>query len=222
MLLELRSLIDNSNNGGIVVDLDGRIVFENSCANVLGVQDEEQQTPSLVAAVCPPPRFATSQIRIRKLIALIPMVTGSLSFFGSSYIVYSLVALKLGRTKKLKTTFNRLLLALSISDMISSFATCLSHWVFPKEEFPGIDPEWHEFTFPYASGTNNTCSFQVRQISQIVVLVLLLPSARCSFANKTGRIHWCGTTTERRRGFSSSLDSTEASFLRHAYQYNMF
>ena len=168
----------DSNIGGIVIHLDGRVVSENADTNLHNDRNADHAS-SPKALIVPPPRFTTSQIRIRKLIALIPMVTGLLSFLGSSYIVYSLVATKVGRAKKLQTTFNRLLLALSISDMISSFATCLSQWVFPKEAFPGIDPEWHGFTFPYASGTNGSCSFQVRPSSLVALqremLVKMMP-----------------------------------------------
>ena len=163
--LELISLINDSEtneNSGIVVQLDGRIKDprDDSEGDISSSSSSWQQDESRLL----PPRFSPAQIRFRKLLALVPMASGILSFLGSSYIVYSLVATKVGRKKKLRTTFHRLLLGLSVSDMISSFGTSLSQWVFPQQEFPGIDPVWHSYTYPYASGTNNTCSLQVSSL----------------------------------------------------------
>ena len=110
------------------------------------------------------PRFDQVYVRSRKLTKLLPQITGLLSFVGSCYIVYSIVGTRRGRIIKLKSTFNRLLVGLSVCDIISSFAITMSHWAFPSEEWdPNLDPEWYDASFPGASGSKATCSMQVRR-----------------------------------------------------------
>ena len=132
---------------GIIVQLDGKLPDNKKMAH--------RQ------------RFHSGLIRLHKVTAIIPKIAGLLSMLGSSYIIYSIVGTRRGRVHKFKSTFNRLLVALSVFDLISSFANFLSHWMFPVDEFPGIDPEWHDVTFPYASGNDTTCSMQVRKTRRI-------------------------------------------------------
>jgi hypothetical protein len=56
---------------------------------------------------------------------------------------------------------DRLLLALSIADVISSTAYILSHWMFPSEPVTGVDLGWYDVTFPHSTGTQATCVLQV-------------------------------------------------------------
>ena len=65
---------------------------------------------------------------------------------------------------KMKTTFNRLLLALSVSDIVVSAAWFFSTWALPKKAPPGIDQEYYEYEFPYTAGSIGTCSAQVRTL----------------------------------------------------------
>jgi hypothetical protein len=59
---------------------------------------------------------------------------------------------------------DRLLLALSIADVISSTAYIFSHWMLPSEpSVPGVDLGWYDVMFPHSTGTQATCVLQVRQ-----------------------------------------------------------
>jgi hypothetical protein len=56
---------------------------------------------------------------------------------------------------------DRLLLALSIADVISSTAYIFSHWMFPSEPITGVDLGWYDVAFPHSTGTQATCVLQV-------------------------------------------------------------
>jgi hypothetical protein len=58
---------------------------------------------------------------------------------------------------------DRLLLALSIADVISSTAYIFSHWMFPSEPIAGVDLGWYDVVFPHSTGTQATCVLQVSQ-----------------------------------------------------------
>ena len=70
---------------------------------------------------------------VRKLTAIIPKFFCVASFFGSAYIVWELYK---HRNQKLRLAFNRLLLVLSIFDMISSFAFFFGDWAIPETAPP--------------------------------------------------------------------------------------
>lgn len=108
--------------------------------------------------------------------ALIYKCVGFLSLVGSAYVAYTILRPS-KRRKNLKTTYNRLLLALSVSDMISSFALFLSTWPIPKDPTAAGYDEFIDYTgevtgevsnhsspwnilFPFASGTIASCNFQ--------------------------------------------------------------
>ena len=142
MILDNTDSFNTTGVGGIIVQLDGRLPDEHMSRE----------------------RFSLSFIRIKKATAIAPKTTGLLSMIGSTFIVYSLIGTRLDRKFRLRSTFNRLLLALSICDIMSSFANFLSHWAFPTTPHAGIDPIWHDMTFPYAAGNDSSCTFQVRDM----------------------------------------------------------
>jgi hypothetical protein len=63
-------------------------------------------------------------------IAIIPHFTAALSFFGSLYIVIDILR---DKNKLQKMTYHRLMLGMSISDLLASFFLFLSTWPVPKE-----------------------------------------------------------------------------------------
>ena len=134
------------NDGGIIITLDGSGIFDDGGDNL------------------PPPRFSKFFLLDSTMVTVLPKITGILSMIGSSCIVYSILGTRRGRNHKLKTSFHRLLLALSLCDIISSFAYFLSFWPAPTQVPPGIDPEWYDATFPGASGNKITCNIQVRSV----------------------------------------------------------
>jgi hypothetical protein len=105
------------------------------------------------------PRFDPSFVASRKAVALIPKFTGLLSLLGSSYIVFDIVVRNRGN-KLFQTAFHRLLIGLSVADILSSLGYCLSHWMFPSQVPLGTDPEGYQVFFPYATGNQATCATQ--------------------------------------------------------------
>jgi hypothetical protein len=65
---------------------------------------------------------------------LLPRITGSLSFLGSSYIIYDVV-----KNKKLAKVHHRILFGMSLSDLVASFCTVLGRVPATRgdEVFPG-------------------------------------------------------------------------------------
>jgi hypothetical protein len=100
-------------------------------------------------------------------VALIPKFTGLLSLLGSSYIIFDIVVRNRGN-KLFQTAFHRLLIGLSVADILSSLGYCLSHWMFPSQVPLGTDPEGYQVFFPYATGNQATCVTQgfIMQIGQ--------------------------------------------------------
>ena len=120
-------------------------------------------------------------IRVRQLTMIIPRVFAMLSMLSSLYIVVSLIGTKQSREKTKTFWFFRMLLGLSSFDVVSSFGYFLMDWPIPSE-FPslvginyqfadlmGEDWMWfhscyylyfHEYWYPYASGTIATCTIQ--------------------------------------------------------------
>ncbi len=65
----------------------------------------------------------------QKALAIIPHITGALSFFGSCNILYDV--LLRDRKRKLTRPYYRILVFLSVYDAISSFSLGLSTWPIP-------------------------------------------------------------------------------------------
>lgn len=82
-----------------------------------------------------------------KALAIVPKVTGSLSFFGSIYIFQDIVR----DESKRNSIFHRIMLGLSIFDTIASGVNFLSTWPSPSELSD---------TIFLASGTTATCTAQ--------------------------------------------------------------
>ena len=68
----------------------------------------------------------------RVTLSLIYKFMGLASMLGSTYVIWSIVGKKNRARENLKTTYNRLLIALSAADILSSFALFLSTWPIPK------------------------------------------------------------------------------------------
>ena len=66
-----------------------------------------------------------------ELMVILTRIMGILSFMGSLYVVIGLTWKRSKRIKNMKSTFNRLLLILSIFDMISSIAFFFANWPIP-------------------------------------------------------------------------------------------
>ena len=83
---------------------------------------------------------------------LLPKCTGALSILGSSAISCDIL-FHGDRTKKMETTSARILLALSLSDIIYTFlAHILGTWMVPVADYPDVF---------MASGNRATCTAQV-------------------------------------------------------------
>lgn len=82
-----------------------------------------------------------------KTLALLPKFTGALSFMGSTFIFQDVVFHK----RPIHRVYHRLVLGLSISDMIASVVNILSTWPTPSAYSP---------TIYLASGTTRTCTAQ--------------------------------------------------------------
>ena len=76
-------------------------------------------------------------------LAMIPKVSGGLSFLSSSFVIFDI----LKDPRKRQTTYHRLILGVSISDALSSLAFFLGTWVMPKGSTWG------------AVGSSGSCSF---------------------------------------------------------------
>lgn len=107
-------------------------------------------------------------VQLRWLAAM-PKVTGAISLVASTLIILSICRDR----RKLRKTYHRLVLGMSISDWITSFAIFLSTWLIPRGysdfSFPGSDTL---ITVPWAIGTDGTCQLQaaLMQFAQTTVL----------------------------------------------------
>lgn len=89
-------------------------------------------------------------------LAIIPHVTGGLSMMGSAFIAISV----LRSANKRRKTYHRLLLAMSISDFVSSFFYFLSTWPIPQGPVGGWD-KYGGSPYHYAAvGTEASCTTQ--------------------------------------------------------------
>ncbi|CAJ1956221.1 unnamed protein product [Cylindrotheca closterium] len=91
-------------------------------------------------------------------------ISAFLSFIGSVYVLYTLVGNKQRRSKSMRVPFNRLLLAISIADLMSSLAMMVAGWATPTAP-PGnyegyYSNERWEVKFPRAVGNDGTCNAQ--------------------------------------------------------------
>lgn len=68
----------------------------------------------------------------RRLLSVIPHVTGSLSILGSAFIIYDVASDR----KKWTSPYHRLLFAMGVVDFVSSFATSLSTIPMPYDSGP--------------------------------------------------------------------------------------
>lgn len=146
------------------------------CAHLLsGVRTGEAEYPIDLSG------GTENAIRVRQLTMIIPRVFAMLSMLSSLYIVVSLIGTKQSREKTKTFWFFRMLLGLSCFDVVSSFGYFLMDWPMPSE-YPGLeginhqfadlmgeDFMWfyscynlyyHEYWYPYASGTIATCTIQ--------------------------------------------------------------
>jgi len=84
----------------------------------------------------------------QKALAIISKCTSIPSIFGSSYIVFEVLR---DPVKRQKSTYHRLLLAMSISDIFASLAIFVGTWAIPQDNSEGIY---------LAYGTQTTCNIQ--------------------------------------------------------------
>ena len=114
---------------------------------------------------------AEAYVRTRKATMIVPKLFAMLSFVGSFLLVRELAGTRRARETKLKLSFFRILLLLSVFDMISSFGFFLTDWPIPKSQLlkPYYEPgtraycwytSWYNQLFPYASGNAVTCTIQ--------------------------------------------------------------
>jgi len=80
----------------------------------------------------------------KKVLSIIPHVTGGLSVLGSAFIIYDVASDR----KKWSSTYHRLLFGMGILDFVSSFATSLSTVPMPQE------------SGEYSYGNVATCTLQ--------------------------------------------------------------
>lgn len=87
-----------------------------------------------------------------KALSIIPHFTGALSVVGSVSIAYRVLSDSKRRTK----TYQRILLATSLCDAISSFCYFLSTWPIPQ----GVNDGWNDPYYFQAFGNEATCTAQ--------------------------------------------------------------
>lgn len=114
-------------------------------------------------------------------------VSGTLSFFGSLYVLCSLIGTKQRRSKNLRIPFNRLLLAISIADLMSSLGMMVAGVALPSTP-PGDYEGYYslqrwKFQFPDASGNRGTCQTQGWS------LVVMLGNRECCSLDYCHHLH---------------------------------
>jgi len=126
--------------------------FVSSSNATIDIDDDvlgQAADPPFVAHILAmPSELFRNQIILIKVVAF-------LSTFGSAYIIGSLVT-----RHKLHRIFDRLLLALSISDLVSSISFFLASWSIPASPPTGFDDDIWLTMFPQAVGNTRTCSAQ--------------------------------------------------------------
>ena len=105
--------------------------FASSSNATIDIDDDVQaEDPPFIAHILAmPSELFRNQIIIIKVVAF-------LSTFGSAYIIGSLVT-----KHKLHRIFDRLLLALSVSDLVSSLSFFLGSWSIPSNPPTGFDDD---------------------------------------------------------------------------------
>mmetsp|Transcript_45000 Transcript_45000/g.108823 ORF Transcript_45000/g.108823 Transcript_45000/m.108823 type:complete len:584 (-) Transcript_45000:370-2121(-) len=97
-----------------------------------------------------------------RLWVVLTRISSALSIVGSIYVLVNLVGTKQRRKDNLQSLFNRQLLAISTSDVISSIAIFVGSWATPSSppgNFEGYYSQrrW-DLLYPAAIGTEATCS----------------------------------------------------------------
>lgn len=86
------------------------------------------------------------------ILAIVPKVTGGVSFVSSAWIAYDV----LSNPDRWTKTYHRLLAIMSLCDMVGSFSFFLSTWPVP----PGPDLSWGKTARLWAHGNDATCAAQ--------------------------------------------------------------
>merc|ERR1719491_170438 len=122
------------------------------------------------------------------LLSLIPHFTGSLSVIGSSAIIYMVLS---DREKKLLIPKHRLMLAMSVYDVIQSLALAMSTLPFPKE---------YSDVYSYgAIGNMTTCKIQYFFVT-LGLAVPMYNASLCLFYYLTIRHRW------RQKHFATKIE----------------
>jgi hypothetical protein len=102
----------------------------------------QKEALAVLQCTCSTMPFSLAQ---QRTLALLPKITGFLSFMGSALIVFTVVR----DEKKRNVVYHRLLCGLSVVDISASFWLALSTWPVPKDS--GV---------VWAVGTTQTCTLQ--------------------------------------------------------------
>ena len=106
---------------------------------------------------------------IFKSMVLLPKCTGALSIIGSSAISYDIL-FRGDRTKKMETACARIVLALSLSDIMYTFwAHILGTWLVPVAGDNPNDPDVF-----MAAGNRATCTAQVGRLRKINYMLSMI------------------------------------------------
>jgi hypothetical protein len=139
----------NLDSGGVLVKIDA------VSRSILDVCDCNSNTVELLG------NYTTVEV---ELWITLTRVMSSLSLIGSLYVFFSLVGTKKRRSKHMRSIFNRLLLGICISDIMSSIPMIVATWAVPASppgDFEGYysQARWDSL-FPGASGNIATCTAQ--------------------------------------------------------------
>ena len=114
------------------------------------LEDYDADEFGMNATLAPVMSKSSHNIRHHSL-AYIPHITGALSVIGSAYIIFDVIFKKRLAADPKRRTYHRLILGLSITDLIASIAMFFSTWPIPQDSPSG------EYS---ASGTIATCDTQ--------------------------------------------------------------
>jgi hypothetical protein len=117
-----------------------------------------------------------------KAIAIVPKFTSLLSMFGSSFIIYKV----LQKPRSQQNTYHRLMLGMSVCDLLSSACFFLTTWPIPKEE-----------NIYAASGNQATCIAQ-GFFSQFSLATAIYNASLSFFYVMKIRYSWSSKRIERR------------------------
>jgi hypothetical protein len=173
-----RDVVENQPTTSLVGSRDGILIQLNGISSSPSLlvtptprvqpQEQQQHQQHYYPFLDPP----SAQLK-----SLIPQVTGFFSFLICAYVLYrssSLTSSSIVRTTTAQQqrgtlyqppfpgTCDRLLVALSLAELVSSFMYMIGQQAFPVEPPLGTDPEWYHATIPFAAGSTATCSAQVR------------------------------------------------------------